>query len=117
MWRFSRRWPAGLWRRSFRFLLAVLLLVPSPVDISQSALAPALFVVVFEFGMSENHDAGSLALVRLAYALLGLLLVSITVFLWRRRLRPPTNSRVSQNPESRRARGQSVLLCGRPAPR
>ena len=83
LWRFSRDWTSSWSKMAFRLIPAVLLLVPSRVDIDASALAPALFVAAFEFTMRSEPEAGVLALWRLGYALGALALIAFGFTAWR----------------------------------
>ena len=89
LWQFSRGWSAGILRTTWRFLPAVMLLVPSRADVDQPVLAPAMFVALFEFAMSPDPEAGKMALLRLGYALgvFLVILIALQIRRWRNGVR------------------------------
>lgn len=84
VWRVTR--PVWGWLRdALRVVLAVVVLTPASVDGTQEQLAPALFIVTYEFLTAPDAGLGPLVGVRVAliagFAVLG---AWVLRFLWNR---------------------------------
>jgi hypothetical protein len=88
LWRAGRSWRPAALRAALPLSAAVLLLLPARADLAQDALAPALFVALFEYTMSADAAAGQQALLRLGIAVGALALLALAWIGWRRWQRP-----------------------------